>query len=234
MYVVRGKILTCTWLTCKIITRRAEDREEIIRRLIAPIVHAFEGETWFKSFHFLNYGDREGFHIKFRVKLQAEKKDFLRASVETKKNEVNNDCPIITWIDYEMEFVDNPNVLKQEQTRFGTVGLEIFLRYFEWVSRTVIALLERPEEEIAAYPVKFRMTLELFHFLLNPLLYPSFDGDGEISAHVQAILERSLTLVNFFIDQGKSKEDALRILTGSASLVDKNIGLKVTLARERS
>ena len=116
-----------TWLTSKIVVDRWEDKPEVVRRLIAPIVSEFENESWFKTFHFLSYGSQEGFHLLFGVNLDSAKKDALKASIERKKTEVNQMNPLIKSIDYEAEFVENTDVLKQEQERFGKLGLEIFL-----------------------------------------------------------------------------------------------------------
>jgi len=186
--------LSDTWLTAKIFMNRWEDKPEIVTRLIAPIVRGFEKEIWFKTFHFLSYAsEQEGVYLRFRVSLSSEKKGFLRESIERKKNDVNASMSLITSIDYDEQYIENPNVKKGEQDRFGPTGLPIFLKYLEYVSRTTIGLLERPKMETVAYPIKYRMTLELFHFLLNTLLYPSFDGDGEILAHIEAIKERHYT-----------------------------------------
>jgi len=174
---------------------RWDDKPEVVRRLIAPIVREFEKESWFKTFHFLSYGNaQEGFYLRFRVNLSDEKKEFLRDSIQRRMKNINEITPLIKSIDYSEAFIENNEIMKGEQARFGEFGLKIFLKYFEYVSRTVIGLLERPKIECDTYPIKYHMTLELFHFLLNPLLYPSFDGDGEVSAHIEAIKERHATL----------------------------------------
>jgi len=187
--------LSDTWLTAKIFVNQWQDKEEVIRRLISPLVRDFERESWFKTFHFLSYGNKqEGLFLRFRVNLSDEKKEFLRDSIERRMKNINETTPVIKSTDYSEAFIENPETMKGERARFGEFGLKIFLNYFEYVSRTVIGLLERPATEANEYPIKYRMTLELFHFLLNPLLYQSFDGDGEVSAHTQAINERLRTL----------------------------------------
>jgi hypothetical protein len=223
-----------TWLTAKVFTNRWEDKVEVIRRFISPIVKEIEKETWFKTFHFLSYGNPgEGFYLRFRINICSNKKEYLKEVLDSKKEEVNRTSPLILSIDYTEPFVEKPDVLKSEQRRFGVVGWNIFLKYFEYVSRTIIQLLERPEIESSAYPIKYRMTSELFHFLLNPLLYPSFDGNGETTAHIQAICERYATLISVLIEHGASREDAINGVLGTYSLIREDLGLKFSLVREK-
>jgi hypothetical protein len=223
-----------TWLTSRIVLNRWEDKPEVIRRAIAPLVRECESFPWFKTFHFLSYGnEEEGIYLRFRVALDADKRNYMREVIEKKIQEVNAKVPIVSSVDYDESFLENPEILKQEEQRFGKVGLSIFLKYFEYVSRTVVGLLERPEAEMETYPIKYRMTTELFHFLLNPLLYYSFDGDGEISAHVNAIMERYLTLVSILMSQGKSKELAVESITQSRPWIDSERTLKLTISIEK-
>lgn len=223
-----------TWLTAKIFVNGWEDKKEVIKRLIAPIVRDIDKKPWFGTFHFLSYGnEQEGIYLRFRVNLDVEKKEFLQESIERKKEYVNATLPLIKSIDYSEQFVENPEILKDEQKIFGEIGWEIFLNYFDYISRIVIKLLERPEAEMKAHPIKYDMTLALFHFLLNPLLYPSFDGDGETSAHLAAIQERYRAIVSTLMSQGVPKELALQQIVGSTTLMDKEWGFKLTLIRER-
>jgi len=221
-----------TWLTAKILLETWNDKTEVVRSLIAPLVQEFEKEPWFKSFHFMSYGNGE-IYLRFRVKLDEEKKMLFQESIEKKRQYVNSERPLITTIDYGEKFVEDSEVLEQEQERFGKTGLNVFLNYFEYVSRTVIGLLERPSTEMEAYPVTYRMTLELFHFLLNTLLCRSFDGDGEISAHIAAIQERYLTIVHLLMDQGLPRDSAIERVLGSRPFIDAERTFKLTVTLER-
>jgi len=212
---------------------RIEDRPEVIRKLVAPIVRESDGQPWFRTFHFLNYSDEEGPRFLFRINLDSEKKEWLRAQIDSRRSDFDPESHLIASIDYRPEFIQNPQVLRQEQARFGKGGLDVFLKYFEYVSRTVLGLLERPDEEAATYPIKYRMTCELFHFLLNPLSYPSLDGDGEIAAHLAAILERFGTMKDVMTSKGMAEINAIKAMQElNPSIESKDIGLRATLKVE--
>ena len=145
------------------------------------------------------------------------------------------DRPIITNVDFKERPLDDPEVRRRQKQRFGEQGWDIFLKYFEYISRIVITLLERHEQERNRYPIKWTSTRQLFHFLLNPLGLPSFDGDGELSAHTDALLERISSIVEYQArSEGISREQVIEKLLGTIIVMEnEQLGLRIKVVCER-
>lgn len=221
------------WLVAKIFVRSDSDKDNVIKELIGPIVQELEAQGVLKSFHFLRYADSSGLYIRFRFLVPTKVSDDARHKVENRAKELNSlwsqNDPVITKIDWT-----EPSATRDLAGRFCETGQIIFARYFEYVSRTILGLLDRPQQESSQYPVRFRMTTELFHFLLNPLGYASFDGDGEVTTHAIAIVERVSTAIQEQIGQGMPQDEALtRLLSSFLEIPNGQLGFKLVCRFER-
>jgi hypothetical protein len=199
---VRGHMMEIDWITSRVYTESASKRDLLIVSLIDHVVKRLKRKDWFLGFHFFRYS-KEGseFFLRFRLRiLKGHRKEAI-AQIEKRIKRLNERSveeegkKIVIKRDFDEDWFENPETLAHWESRWGPGSGEIFTDFFESVSEVAVKFEKRPEEVQKKYPVK-DLAVNMSHYFLNPLGFSSFDGNGEVTHHLNSIFERITTIIN--------------------------------------